>query len=433
MKSSRASRQILAGIACLLLAAILAWWSSTRPTEAERRMAEALAWMEAHPPKLSDRSIEPERRMREEAVQLASRQWYEELLESHPGLQIEWRDVPDERNGLLQLAELVNKSALDSRGGMAAISEEIIEMIEGRVAWDPVAFRKWSNQNQELMDTVLAISEMPDRSARDITYHDPLAAPPQFVSDMGFLLRATGRLAFDDGDEDLAFRYHAAAMNLAAHLDQVEKTPLLSVIVAHQIRQSVRTEVADNLLPAMSGSHDTVQAWRQMLSPSSNPSPLPANTYISEWHIITREIMLPSLLSGDFSRFHFASPTPDFKPSIPDPALFLDSHAAYVLENAGRLEQGETLISPEQSAAIPDNLSAGGKALLDTLWFGATVYDAFNIDRTRAAMSDAVWAAHLGEPMPEDPVSGLPFVWDPEEKLLSPPVESPAIPPVSVE
>lgn len=142
--------------------------------------------------------------------------------------------------------------------------------------------------------------------------------------------------------------------------------------------------------------------------------------------------MLPALLSGDFSRFHFASPTPEFKPSIPDPALFLDSHAAYVLENAGRLEQGETLVSPQQSNAVANNLGGGGKALLDTLWYGTNVYKGFDIERTRAALSDAVWAAHLGEPMPEDPVSGLPFRWDPDTGLLSPPVESPAIPPMTL-
>jgi len=179
------------------------------------------------------------------------------------------------------------------------------------------------------------------------------------------MLLSAGRLAFEDGDEKLSLRYHAAAMNLASHLDQAEVAALLPTIVAHQMRQSVRAAVTDHLLPAMSGADHTVRDWRQMLSPVSNQSPPPEKIWISEWHYVTREIVLPGLLLGDFSAFISTLTDPSLQAPVRDADLLLDRYADFVLENAGRLERGEPLVSPEQSVAGRTHLSENARALLD--------------------------------------------------------------------
>jgi hypothetical protein len=81
-----------------------------------------------------------------EAVSLAAQLWYEEILEQYPEFKPEFKDVPDDKNGFLQLS-----SFLEEFVDRSIIPAELRAMIKGREdVWDAKVFESWKSENQEL-------------------------------------------------------------------------------------------------------------------------------------------------------------------------------------------------------------------------------------------------------------------------------------------
>ncbi|HEY1122000.1 MAG TPA: hypothetical protein VGE67_10385, partial [Haloferula sp.] len=101
-----------------------------------------------------DRSKKP-KRSREDIQRLAQK-WYEDLLEKHPEMKISYKDVPDERNGYLQLLNFTERFGKWGRDGLP-IPENIGAMLNGQAAWDSAAMAKWIEENRALVDEIKQI------------------------------------------------------------------------------------------------------------------------------------------------------------------------------------------------------------------------------------------------------------------------------------
>jgi len=90
--------------------------------------------------------------------------FYEAALEKYPDMKPEYRDVPDERNGYLQLLLIVE--GWDA----TVLPDDLRNMLQGNGEWDAGKLRAWYEQNRQLVEKVLAVTTLPERSSKGIGF-----------------------------------------------------------------------------------------------------------------------------------------------------------------------------------------------------------------------------------------------------------------------
>ena len=409
---------LLAGIILLGTAAALPWLLSRGPTEAERRLTEARAWMEKHPPKYHDRS-DAEARAAEHhraAVDLAAQRWYEEILGQHPGFQVEFRDIPDAENGFLQLlewAEILESGSL--------LPEEFADMLAGRRDWDRAEFEKWLAANREVFQRLLAIAELPDRSVGGIPISRFAFIPARPAVQGSQLLHAAARIAAESGDLDTAFRYHAASLNLAKHYDGIELPTLLAKTVAILVRTETLEQFHETILPQLHENPQELTRWRALLPAPEDATVEFPRLMTGEWNVTLRQYLLPALIAGEQSWANEIGGKPE-PLSIPDPREVIAAYTESIRTTQQWAAGGFT--SPQ---LLPDHtyphLSEGGQGLLADFFIGAEAWtQGMHRANSQQALHNALLAIALGsEDVPLEPLTGEPFVWNPSALTLSPP------------
>jgi hypothetical protein len=361
--------------------------------------------------KTAERNIpdEHEKRRRSLAISKAAQKWYEEVLEKYPDLAPKFRDVPDEQNGYLQFLQMAD-SLKESR-----LPDHLTAMLNGNSEWNAAVLRQWLDENRAYVDQVLKVAELPDQSTKGIDYLRFPGTARLAVSEFVGLLSGCARLAFESGDTDAALRYCRAGMNMGSHFIDIEVPTMLHEAAATIIRGRMNRVFYEHVLPGL--SDEEIRAWRDALAVGEAPSSEYGRALIGEWNYNLRSFVLPALLGG-------SSPT-EGKFQMPDIDAFIDVYAMMTRKSAsglgdaspGRLDltmNGLSFAESELSSEAIDGLQSASSGL-------RSFFEALGAESTRKAMSDAAIAIKLGEEPPVDPVSGLPFVWDSENRVLSAP------------
>jgi len=405
---------------------MLPWLLSKPPTEGDRRLAESEAHYRSDESRLSEREDYYEARQRsrdEEVVSLAAQKWYEELLKRHPERQVEFRNVPDEDNGFLQYLNLLAEHGCEMGNGRFLDEEfgpELLAMLNGLSEWDPEALDTWIKKHEALYLQLLDIAELPDRSVKgiDIERYSFISARP--ARSMGLLLQGAARLAMESGDHDTAHRLYKATLNQASHLDQNELNSLLAKTVSIILRIDALESFQRNILPHIADDPDKLSQWRETLSFHDEPTTVLPDLMNSEWHIVTRTILLPMLLTGDATAGSDGRGDPIH---IPDQDAFLE---AFTAQNQLIMDTAASSL-PLSEAASPTlgkdpALSEGANEAMGMVYVGFQAWSkGLHRSNTRSAMNDALIAVRLGEDLPLDPTTGEPFLWDPDTRTLSAP------------
>jgi hypothetical protein len=338
-------------------------------------------------------------RRRKDSIPLAAQKWYEELLEKCPRMKPAYRDVPDEKNGYLQLL-LLAESVKDPR-------------LPGD-PWDSAKFQAWLSENQSYFDRILHIAELTDRSTKGVALNRLALGPSRLGSEFATFLRASARLAFEGGDHETALRYMKASVGIGDHMVDIEAPTMLGEVVSVGIRNRARDSFREDFLPTLAGNPEALRQWRDVIFRDEMPASEYSRAVIGEWNTVIRNSLLPALL-GDRSIADGVLP-------IDDAEALIDSYTRSILKSADGVSQlglGRYDVS-NAMLGIPTSAADGGKMTAESLLVGLRgIAQALGREATVNAMNSAAISLMLGEEPPVDPVSGKPFLWDPKSRLLT--------------
>lgn len=394
------------------------------PNEGERRFEEAIQAIQAREEATPEAQRGSASLMREEAIEQASDQWFDDLLIRYPWMSISYRDVPEEDNGFAQWIQFVDSTDYIARydHNPSLIPDEISEMSWDEESYDRSKLEDLLRKHQELLDEILRIAELPQQSSKDV---DPahlidLKALP--VKQAGDILLLQGRLAMEQGNPDKAIRYYGATMNFADHFDAIETPCLLYKTVTILIRLGVHGSFHEHILPHIMHDSQALSAWRETMRYDRPFADEMIHMLRGEWHTTTRAWILPALVDNQSSEL-------DDMASIRDQQALLDAlanHYDFIFKTlrspAGMTGSAPTLSPPSVSPKI----SAKAMGIYEVCSIGV---DSWIRGSMRAhslfAMHDALIGIALGEPPAKEPFTGTPFLWDPSTRTLSAPPGSP--------
>lgn len=350
-------------------------------------------------------------RVRQETLELKER-----MLEEFPGLRVEPRPVPDERNGFLAL-HLLRGSSYQA----PVVESGLARMIEGSAPWDSAAVKAGLEAHADVVAEYERIAAMEERSSANM--------PPDYsgfisarVAKRGAdLLLAKARLAAEEGDEEETLRLVAAAQNLASHFREVEAASLLAETVVILIDLSVQSTAFEHLLPALGDGSDPAR-WKSVIFQRGYDSMNFAEMLRGEWHTTTEFMLFPILMNPG---------NPDSPPDLEELARAYSSVFHDVVSGLPGLDLRELLDAPAAFELAPGRfpeLSGKSRELLEVLGVGSSAWAkgyvraASTIARNEAALDLLIRErkGSAGEPG-IDPFSGQPLVFDPDERTLSVP------------
>jgi hypothetical protein len=337
---------------------------------------------------------------------------YEMVLARHPELVVSYKEVPDERNGFLKWVAFEAKHR-DQGAEPLSIPDDIQSLIEGKT-WDANRAEQWLTEHAALMGEIEAIGLLPEQSMKGV--ERPLMGyiETRLAKQSMDLLWMSARLQAERGKPEEALRKFQAVLGLANHFDQVEAPCLLDATVGAMIRLNAPRQFFQTIYPLIAKDPASLQAWRKTLDvPPATPSEY-GRILQGEWHAGQRDVM-PVILfpmvgdfpwMGDLSKLRFPRDSGDL----------LDAFA----------ESAEKRVRVCRSNDWADLVANRCAVLADRKWLSrksVKILDAFEV-RMRAWAKGWIWAqlcfaqqnaafAHLfGEPLPNEPITGKPFVWD---------------------
>ncbi len=406
-------RYICAGILIVVLSGLVIWHASRiagSPSPVENGMTEPGSpafrseWAEKRDQESSRRRGVPGRK---------SNAFYEAALEKYPDMKPEYRDVPDERNGYLQLILLLEGWVKEM------FPDELRNMLQGEGEWDVGKLRVWYEQNQQLVENLLVVAALPERSMKGISSDRVYSkAARDGITDFSRILSGLSRMAAQSGNEEDALRFLKGCIGMDEQLSGTEAPGILAGVLGEGARSMAEKAFTDHHLARLAGDPDALRKWRDVVLVRTDPAQQIRRMYLGEWNWMVRQHIAP-LMVGE----HPESANPEAK--IRNAGGFMDTYtnayrtwmADLANQEAGRLNlvgwkeapQGENLEGDDTG------ILAGAFTGIDNLTHG------FGHRATGTAQAAAVVSILLGEVPPVDPVSGLPFVWDPESRTLARP------------
>ena len=207
----------------LLLVAGFATVHSWHAPPEDRQTSPQIDDHRRHPTK-SDRSEGSSDRAGAAFVHRDPEQWLAEILARNPGLEPEWRNVPDHENGFLQWLELSEQYQVDGEIGsdVYPIPPGITAILHGNSPWDAEALEAFMNERREFIEEVTRIGLLPDQSTAGIDIKRWSFVGARFSKQISDILLADARLAAESGDHQRALKRVQAAQGLARHYEQIE-------------------------------------------------------------------------------------------------------------------------------------------------------------------------------------------------------------------
>ena len=365
------------------------------------------------------RSSRPADRARAKRLQKDCDEWFAEVLARNPGLEPDWRPVPDEENGFLQLLDFAESKRVDgsSHDETLALPEDLFALISGNEDWDHDRAAAGLSEHQDLLSEITRLGLLPRQSSAGIAVDRYSFVGARLYKQCCDLLMADARLAAEEGDADRALLRVRATLGIADHLSKIETPSLLMETVSILVRLAVDNQVLPTILPALQPESDTLSDWQAVMA-KVRPEPADfAKVLRGEAYVSIRGLAIPLLVEN---REKLS------KHEIPDADAFLDAAAGTLLDHAKQVE-GATIgslsraLSPEP-IETPPHLSPGAQEAYEMFYIGAK---AWSRGWSRAASihtrTDAAFAIMAGTEPPAEPITGLAFSYDAENRTLTHP------------
>ena len=341
---------------------------------------------------------------------------FADVLARNPGLEPEWRSVPDEKNGFLQwLLFCENLGDKETGGSLLDLPEVVKKMLNTQDEWDPVVMKAFFDENQEMIAELVRIGLLEEQSSKGISTSRFDGKYAGTARQCGQILCAGARLAAEEGDYGQALTVTQAALGLARH-QEMESPTFVSASVSTLLHLTVRGEVVENILPAMKLTETEYAQWQERLM--RRPDPPLANLVKGEFWAAGPNLLVPEITK--FLETH--------NKEIPDMDAFYDAVAkSYVdvipqIDSASMLELSinkEVISEPEMPAA----LSNESKELYGGLIGNGNAWNVYvnQLARSEARYRyyDAAFAILAGKEPVNELLTDLPFEFDPETRILS--------------
>lgn len=343
-------------------------------------------------------------------------EWFAEVLARNPGLVPAWRPVPDEQNGFLQLLDFAERHG-DLGEEQLGLQKDLASLVNGSTEWDHEVATAELAQHQDLINEITRLGLLPLQSSAGVSIDRYSFVGARFYKECCELLLADARVAAESGDPDRAMERVRATLGIAEHISGIETPSLLMETISILVQLSVDGQIIEHIVPALNPDAAAIADWQNVLKrPDTQPTDF-AHLLRGEAYVSIRGLAIPLLVKNS------AELT---KKEIPDPDAFLDAIAGTMLDRATGIEQ-TTLVDMGEALAPdyiepPAGLSPGAREAYDAFQIGAR---AWSRGWTRAASLNARTQAALaimaGQEPPPEPLTGLPFAYDPDTRTLAHP------------
>ena len=346
-------------------------------------------------------------------IRADARELYEQALERYPELAIEYRNVPDEENGFLKWLEFSEK--FENEADLIDVIRESFR--EGNEA----QAKLWLAENRELMDEVRAIAHLSQQSVAGISAERQLLLNGSVFLSFQDAFLAEARFAALEGDVSQALESVQAARGLTSHVGEVEKKTMISETLRILGELSIGRVVMNEIIPTLPADEVDLDAWQQAVELRPRSSSEMAEVFRGEWHVSSEALLFPILVNGEDPQ----------QPS--DPADVVDAYSQLFLTIIERNE-GERIMDAESRSFEDEaeldfsHLSYRGEALLAGVSNASQSWERGTMrSRAYAGVHEAAFAIMRGDPIPVDPIYGLPYDWNPETRELFAP-DTPELP-----
>ncbi len=339
--------------------------------------------------------------------------FYEAALEKYPDMRPEFRDIPDEHNGYLQLILLIEGWE------KAMLPDDLRNMLQSKAEWDAGKLRVWYEKNQQLVERLLAVTALPERSMKDVgTDRVYGMAARDGVADFSRILSGLSRMAAESGNEEDALRFIKGCIGIDEQLSGTEAPGFLAGVLGVGSRSLAEKAFTEHHLARLAGDPESLRKWRDVVLARPDPAQQIRRMYLGEWNWMVRQHIAP-LVVGD----HPESRDPNA--TIRNPDGFMDTYTgAYRgwMADLSTQEAGKLNLAGWKDAPRGEHLQGDDPGILEGAFAGIDdLTKGFGLQATGTAQAAAVVSIMLGEEPPVDPVSGLPFVWDPATRTLARP------------
>lgn len=363
-------------------------------------------------------SKDPKDQARARELRRLAEALHRRVLERYPELAVPDKNVPPERNGFLKWLEFAERFESGASKGSSSLPTpgELLKHLDQNAPWDAAAAKAWLTQEKALIDEIRAIGLMPEQSITGIDIDRYAFLPARLAKSASDALLLDARLAAEEGNVEGALDSLRAANGLATHYSEVETPSLLAVTVQILVQLRTQAYALSEVMPALPPGRLDPAAWESAVRPEVAAPDEYARIMKGEWNVTARQYLLPMLCD-----------TAD--PKYPnDPDALIDQYAGYFVQIVQAYEGHTVSEWPDIAVtSYPDDshLSRSSREATAMLFIGERAWSKGLVRAQSAtALTQAAFAVMKGEPLPPDPIHGLPYRWDPASRTLSPP-ESP--------
>ena len=344
---------------------------------------------------------------------------FQKVLARYPELAVTFKTVPAEQNGFLKWLELCERFEADpSRPGdkgakELGIPDSLKDALSGKAPWNAADAKAWLAKEQSILDELRAIGALHEQSINGIDVERWGFISARFAKSCSEALMIEARLAAEAGDSARALESIAAARQLADHFGNVETPSLLAVTVQLLLQMQVQNYALKELIPTLPpGSVDLAQ-WEAALKPVVSPPAEFSRIMRGEWQVGSLQFVMPMMVDTEDPRYP------------PDPEALIDFHASMYLDYVSGYDRTSPSDWPAMRApAMPaiESMSGSSRDFAELMFVGARAWsNGFQRAQSNSGMMQAAFAIMQGQPIPNDPVYGQSYGWDPATRTLSPP------------
>lgn len=346
---------------------------------------------------------------------------YQQVLKRYPELAVTLREVPAERNGFLQLLDLLERFQADPARRLPRdvpalqLPESLTKFLSGSGPWDPAEARAWLAKEKALLDEVRAIGLLPEQSSAGIDVNRYSFFSARVVKGFSDALLLEARLAAEEGNVAGALDAIRAAKGVGDHIGKIETPSLLSVTVQILLNLQVQSQVVSHIIPALPPGQFDPAAWEAAVRPEVLPPSEYSRIMKGEWHIGVQQYILPIACDVEDPKY------------APDPEALIDFYSGRFAEVVATHDK--PAIAEWATVAVPappttGHLSRSNRQAAEMMFVGEQAWSKGLLRAMHSTgMTNAAFAMMKGQPIPADPIHGLPYVWDPATRQLSPPAD----------
>ena len=278
--------------------------------------------------------------------------------------------------------------------------------------WNAEAVKGWLDKNRALLDESRAIALMPDRSSGGMSDDETRIHSGSAYSEFSKAFLMEARLFAEQGDVTRALESIRAAKGLANHLRDGEAPTLMEGFRGGNIQRTIDRYVFSNILPVIPARQVDVPAWENAVNPTLREPEDFTRMIRGEWNIYMPGTLLPALADSKDSS------TPGDAEAMAE--AYTRSFESLVTRNKS-LTLADLPSNPIVHASYKD-LSRRSQQIAKDHGMTSDSYNMRDIwqgTQVQTGMTRAAFAILKGQPIPNDPVHGLPYQWDPATRKLS--------------